>query len=455
MTAMRCACYARYSSDLQRETSIDDQVAVARQYAERQGWTLIDQHIYSDKGITGASLEGRPGIQALLTAAATTPPPFDVLLVDDTSRFARDTADAIRAVQQLTFCGVRIVFISQGLDTASDQAETLVAVHGVVDQLYIRELKHKIKRGIRGQLWRGFHTGAKTYGYRSAPVYDPSGRRDGDGPVVIGKRREIDPEQAAVVRQIYREYVDGLSQPTIMDHLNREQIPSPRGTPWTKPHIDRMLRNERYLGKQIWGQTTYERRPGTNSVVARKQPREEWHVLDRPDLRIVDDDLWEQVRTRRAAIKRTLNIEASGLARGRSGLYSKYLLVGLARCGVCGKRFTIVSSGNRSPRYGCPSSWRNGMASCDNRLTIMAKVADPVVLGGLQDQLLEPNMVQSITNAVTEGVRKALCGVSMSNSPSRPCATKRSRSSRLKDLATSTHCAAHATSPVWFGHMPK
>ena len=99
MTPMRCAAYARYSSDLQRETSIDDQITVARTYAERHGWTVIDQHIYSDAGITGASLEGRPGIQALLKAAATAPPPFEVLLVDDTSRFARDTADAIRAVQ--------------------------------------------------------------------------------------------------------------------------------------------------------------------------------------------------------------------------------------------------------------------------------------------------------------------------------------------------------------------
>ena len=266
----------------------------------------------------------------------------------------------------------------------------------------------KIRRGLIGQQERGFSTGGRTYGYRALPVVDPSGRRDANGPVVIGKRVEVDPEQAAVIRDIYQWYVAGMSHPKMVDRLNREQVPSPRGTPWTKHHIDRILRNERYLGKQIWRQTTYERRPGTNKVVARKQPREAWHVQERPDLRIIDDDLWQRVRARRAAIKKTLNIDTPGLARGRSGLYSKYLLVGLARCGVCGKRFTIVSSGNRSPRYGCPSSWRNGMTSCDNRLTTMAKVADPAVLGGLQAQLLEPSMVRTITEAVTEGVRKAL-----------------------------------------------
>ena len=66
---MHAGCYARYSSDLQRETSIDDQISVARQYAERQSWRLLDNHVYSDAGKSGGSIEGRPGIQALLKAA--------------------------------------------------------------------------------------------------------------------------------------------------------------------------------------------------------------------------------------------------------------------------------------------------------------------------------------------------------------------------------------------------
>ena len=408
MTTMRCACYARYSSDLQRETSIDDQIAGAREYANRHGWTVLDDHIYSDAGISGASLDGRPGIHALLKAASTSPPPFGLLLVDDTSRLARDTADAIRIVQQLTFAGVRIIFISQGLDTASEQAETLVAVHGVVDQLYIRELKHKIKRGLRGQLERGFHTGALTFGYRSVPVYDPSGRRDADGPVALGKRREVVLEQAEVVRQIYQWYLDGISYPRIADRLNTTDVPTPRGTRWTKNLIQRILTNERYCGKQIWGQTTQERRPGTNRRVVRQRPRDQWNVVDRPELRIVDDDLWHRVQDRRNAIGRSLKIIPKGLARGRSTSYSKHLLVGLSRCQTCGKGFTIVSSGHGSPRYGCPNSWHNGLDACDNRLTIRAKVADPVVLQRLQEALLEPTMLKRMTKAVTTDVRKAL-----------------------------------------------
>ena len=104
--------------------------------------------IYTDAGITGACLEGRDGIQALLAASGQRPLPFDVLLVDDSSRIARDLPDALRVMQQLRFVGVRVIYISQGIDSANEQAETLIAVHGLIDGLYIRELAAKTRRGL-------------------------------------------------------------------------------------------------------------------------------------------------------------------------------------------------------------------------------------------------------------------------------------------------------------------
>jgi len=116
----------------------------------RAGWLWQDDQIFSDAGISGASIEGRPGLQALLTAAASTPRSFDVLLVDDSSRVSRDLADALRIVQRLKFAGMRVVYISQGIDSDSEQHETLIAVHGLVDGLYLREMAAKIKRGLKG-----------------------------------------------------------------------------------------------------------------------------------------------------------------------------------------------------------------------------------------------------------------------------------------------------------------
>ena len=410
MTLMRAACYARYSSDLQRATSIEDQIAVARRYAEQQGWTVVPACIYTDAAVSGASIQGRRGIQALLAAAATTPPPFDVVLVDDSSRVARDLPDALHVLRLLKFFGVRAIYISQQIDSASEQAETLLTVHGLVDGLYLQEMAKKIERGLAGQLQRGFHTGGRTYGYRTVPVLDPSGKRDANGPVLVGKRLEIDEAEARIIVQVFEWYANGVGIPHIVDRLVAERVPSPRGRRWSEKHVRRISGNERYRGLQIWGQGRAEQRPGTNQRVWRPQPRDAWHVAERPELRIVSDKLWDRVAARRAEMREAFGIQPGrqNLARGRSGLYSPHLFVGFMRCGVCGQRVSIVSGGMGSPRYGCPNSWHNGMLACDNRLTVRSKIVDPILLAGLQAELQRPETVHYITDMVTATVTRFL-----------------------------------------------
>jgi len=211
---LRTACYARFSSDQQRNTSIDDQVRECREYAQRHGWEWQTSQIYADKAISGASIEGRAGLQALQAASVATPRPFDVLLVDDSSRVARDLADALRVLQALKFAGVRVIYISQNIDSTSEQAETLIAVHGLVDSLYLKEMAAKIRRGLRGQAERGYATGSITYGYRTVPVPDPN--RAGE---FLGWRIEIDPTEAATIREVFGWYAAGVTLPEILRRL--------------------------------------------------------------------------------------------------------------------------------------------------------------------------------------------------------------------------------------------
>jgi DNA invertase Pin-like site-specific DNA recombinase len=84
---------------------------------------------------------------------------FDVVLVDDTSRLSRKLADSLRIFEQLKFAGIRIVYVSQVIDTDSEQAELLLATHGIVDSLYIRELAKKVHRGVEGRDSRIAHGG--------------------------------------------------------------------------------------------------------------------------------------------------------------------------------------------------------------------------------------------------------------------------------------------------------
>ncbi len=173
MSQLRCAIYARYSTDKQNPLSIDDQIRKCREFAARNGWEVLDAHIYGDEAICGAT-DDRSGLKNLLGAATAAAHPIDVILVDDTSRLSRKLADSLRIFDQLRFSGVRLIFVSQGIDTDSEQAEVLLATHGIVDSLYIQELAKKTHRGVEGRALQGFHTGGRCFGYRSVPIEDPT-----------------------------------------------------------------------------------------------------------------------------------------------------------------------------------------------------------------------------------------------------------------------------------------
>jgi len=195
--------------------------------------------------------------------------PFDVVLVDDTSRLSRKIADSLRICEQLKFTGIRVVYVSQGIDTDSEQAELLLATHGIVDSLYIRELAKKVHRGVEGLALRGLHTGGRCFGYRSVPEED-STRTDSYGrPLITGVRLEIDDSQATTVRRIFADYAAGDSIKTIAKRFNTEGVISPapyrgqRHPSWAPSAISVMLHNERYRGIVTWNRTRKVRDPRT------------------------------------------------------------------------------------------------------------------------------------------------------------------------------------------------
>ena len=134
----------------------------------------------------------------------------------------------------------------------------------------------------------------------------------------------------------------------------------------------------------------------------RDLPRDQWHIQERPDLRIVSEDQWSRVQARLAEVRQAYGLKTGAtLVRGKNAaLYSRHLFSGFLRCGLCNGAMTVVSGGAGSPRYGCLRSWKNGTDVCSNRLTIRAKVADPALLAGLRAELLRPETVQYVTVAL-------------------------------------------------------
>ncbi|MEI9977002.1 MAG: recombinase family protein [Ignavibacteriota bacterium] len=148
--SLRCAVYARYSSDQQSPSSIEDQLRRCREYATKQGWDVVPEHVYTDEGLSGSGAD-RPGWVRLRSAINRTPRFFEVLLVDDTSRLSRNLGESSAFLDEVRFREIRVVAISQGIDTQNKQAKLVMTIHGLQDEAYIEELATKTHRGLEGR----------------------------------------------------------------------------------------------------------------------------------------------------------------------------------------------------------------------------------------------------------------------------------------------------------------
>jgi DNA invertase Pin-like site-specific DNA recombinase len=157
---------------------------------------------------------------------------FDILLVDDLSRLARDQVESERVIRRLEFQGIRIVATADGYDTQTKTATRKIqrTVKGLVNEMRLDELREQVHRGLTGQAIKGYWCGGRVYGYALRPILNPT-RRDPYGqPKRIGTKLEIDTQRAAIVREIYRRYADGASCRTIAKDLNGQGVPSAGST---------------------------------------------------------------------------------------------------------------------------------------------------------------------------------------------------------------------------------
>jgi len=226
-----------------------------------------------------------------LKAAYSPNPPFDVVLIDDTSRLSRSTQDALAIYNRLNFAGIQLIAVSQGIDSQSDQGELLLTMHGMVDSLYVKELAKKTHRGLEGKFLRGFNAGGRCYGYDTVDA-------------VGGKHMVINESDAAVVRRIFEMSASGNSLKRIAKTLNEQHVQSPRprkgrgAAGWCPTAVREMLYNERYVGRLVWNKSKFVNVPGTNRRVARPHPEKEWKIREAPQLRIVSEELWAKVQHR-------------------------------------------------------------------------------------------------------------------------------------------------------------
>jgi site-specific DNA recombinase len=200
--------------------------------------------------------------------------------------------------------------------------------------------------------------------------------------------------QAVIVNHVFNEYAAGKSPRAIAHALNKRNIRGPAGKNWGSSTINGnwrrgtgILNNELYIGRLVWNRLAYIKNPDTGKRVSRANDESTLIITDVPELRIVDQDLWQRVKERQRGLRKLSSFHEKQRPRK--------LLSYLLKCGCCGGGFSKVSQHH----YGCSTARNKG--TCPNRLTVRQDTLEGLVIGGLQSRLMAPALLAEFCDEYT------------------------------------------------------
>ena len=370
----RAVIYARYSTDLQNDQSVEDQIRLCAGHAQKLGLTVVGE--YHDRAKSGASMFGRPGLASMMQAVDLGA--FDAVIAEATDRLSRDIADLGHIHKILTFRGIELQCVNGGrIDTMQ------VGLYGLVGQMQREEGAKKVRRGMVGVVRSGRSAGGKSYGYR--PVVGEPGEL------------EIVPEEAAVIRRIFDLYRMGSSPKSIAAILNLESVAPPRGIKWNSSTINGnnqrgngILRNPLYSGKLIWNRIRMVKDPSTGRRISRINAESEHERQDMPHLQIIEQELFEAVQERK---------NARGGEHAHKNPKSKRLLSGLLRCAACGGGMGMIGTDRSGPRIMCSNNRES--SSCHNSARYYVDRIERQVLDTLRRQFADTAIIDAYVTEYT------------------------------------------------------
>jgi len=337
---MNIAAYCRVSTDTNDQlNSLDAQKQFFDEYAEKNGHNLV--RIYADEGISGTKIKNRVEFQRLLRDA--NHGVFDMVVVKDISRFARNTVDLLNSTRQLKALGIETMFLTANM-TVLGNSEFVLTIFGALAQEESANTSKRVKFGKKLNAQKG-RVPNIVFGYD---------KTKGDY-----FNLKINDFEANIVRRIYDLYNNhGFGANKIAQILNAENIRTKRNCKWSQNAISRILTNELYTGKVINGkQEIDDFLTGT-----RKEKDEcEWIVTDRPDLAIIDQVTFD--KTAKILANRNTAFNISHERQSNRRLFSTVI-----RCACCGYSFRRTERvyQNTYIRWVCSGRNANGKDSCNN-----------------------------------------------------------------------------------------
>jgi site-specific DNA recombinase len=366
------ASYARYSCDQQDAKSIDDQQRPCRTKAEGHGNQIPDELQFADEAVSGTKLK-RDGFDRMLKAAEEGR--FKTLYFFDLSRLARESVITITTLKKLVYVyKVRVVSVTEGIDSANDGWFTLATILGLQHEQYLKTLRANVLRGQIGNLLEELSLGDYCFGYSSVPIEGAPLRGKGHN-ARPPKKYVIVEEEEKWVRRIFDWYVrDRQPIQWIVRELNKLKAPKDHrsgSTTWGRAGVRALLRRIKYIGIWPWGITTNCRDPLTGRIYKELRSEEETQGWIRrfPQLRIIDDETFAEAQHRLdkneddCAAFRGDDGKLTGSPKDAAG--PRHLLQCRIRCSECGSAFYV--GGARGQYLICPGL-RNGLCRCRTML---------------------------------------------------------------------------------------
>lgn len=341
---MNIAAYCRVSTDKSDQlNSLEAQKRFFTEYTEKNGHNLVK--LYADEGISGTKIRNRKEFLQLMRDAQHGL--FDMVVVKDISRFARNTVDLLQSIRTLKALGIETTFLTANM-TVLGQSEFVLTIFGALAQEESANTSKRVKFGKKMNAEKG-RVPNIVYGY--------------DKTIGDYFNLEINKEESKVVRQIYDWYTkEGYGAAKIANMLNEKGGKTKRNCNFSQNAVCRILTNELYTGKIINGKQ--EVTDFLTGVRAEKD-ESEWLVSDRPDLRIIEPEQYEKAQEILAGRHGAFNMK-------RERQSNKYLFSTLIKCKECGWSFrrSVRTYKNTYVKWVCSGHNGKGADSCPNAVTI-------------------------------------------------------------------------------------
>lgn len=344
------AAYARVSTD--DEDQLNSYNAQKDYYEEKiksnPNWRFAG--IFADEGITGTSMNRRDDFNRMMRQCRRGK--IKMILCKSVSRWARNTVDGLNTVRELKSRGIAVYFEKENIDTLKETSEFLITLFAGFAQAESESLSANVRWGMQ----KSMRDGKVHFQYKKLLGYERG--KDGNPQIV--------PEEAAIVKRIYMDYLAGYSLGRIMDELNADEIPSPRGIKqWAHTVILSILTNEKYKGDALL-QKTY-----TVDCISKKVRKNNgelpMYLVKNNHEAIISPEMWSRVQEEMARRNSLKRVDQKNGRTKQGKFSSKYALTGRLVCGECGapyKRVTWARNGTKRILWRCTSRLENGTEFC-------------------------------------------------------------------------------------------